>query len=72
MLNKSKEGQQSEKERFYEEQRQKLKQFGKPGSAKVDAEKLIGPIFSADEKSRQSKSKNGFTYVVFAGDQFFS
>ncbi|CAL1535490.1 unnamed protein product [Lymnaea stagnalis] len=58
-LSKSKEGgQQSEKERFFEEQRRKLKQFGKPGATKVDEGKLIGSIFSAEAKPAPSRGNS--------------
>ncbi|XP_059150357.1 synergin gamma-like isoform X2 [Physella acuta] len=70
-LNKAKEGgQQSEKERFFEEQRRKLQQFGRPGSVKVDEGKLIGSIFSADTKMATSKGKAAATQSADDDDGF--
>ncbi|XP_055891189.1 synergin gamma-like isoform X1 [Biomphalaria glabrata] len=55
-LSKSKQnGPQSEKEKFFEEQRRKLKEFGKPGATKVDEGKLIGSIFAGETKPKNIK-----------------
>uniref|UniRef100_A0A2C9LI51 Uncharacterized protein n=1 Tax=Biomphalaria glabrata TaxID=6526 RepID=A0A2C9LI51_BIOGL len=57
-LSKSKQnGPQSEKEKFFEEQRRKLKEFGKPGATKVDEGKLIGSIFAGETKPKTTKRK---------------
>ncbi|XP_012941237.1 synergin gamma isoform X2 [Aplysia californica] len=63
--------QQSEKERFFEEQRQKLRQFGRPGAVKVDADKLIGSMFAADTKiPPQSQEKVEIIPAVEEEDGF--
>ncbi|CAG5124802.1 unnamed protein product, partial [Candidula unifasciata] len=54
-LHKAKMGPLSDKERFFEEQRQKMRLFGKPGTVKVDADKLIGSMFGPDVKQAQVK-----------------
>ncbi|KAH9518511.1 hypothetical protein Btru_017005 [Bulinus truncatus] len=69
-LSKSKENRpQSEKERMFEEQRRKLKQFGKPGASKVDEGKLIGSIFAGEAKPKPSAA-SGTTLPASDDDGF--
>lgn len=41
----------TEKERYFEQQQQRLRQFGKPGAQVADANKLIENMFGKTEKS---------------------
>ncbi|GFR98200.1 synergin gamma [Elysia marginata] len=56
-LDKTKGNQLSDKERAFEEQRQKLRMFGKPGMTKVDPDALIGSMFAVDTKKKVQQNK---------------
>lgn len=54
---KSKGPPKTEKERLFEEQRQKMKHYGKPGAAVVDTDSLIGAMFKPDPKPIRKGNK---------------
>ena len=62
--------QMSDKERFFEEQKQKLRQFGKPGATKMDADKLIGSMFGSDKKATSKAEKGIFNIIIIRSRGF--
>ena len=63
-LEKNKGSQLSDKERAFEEQRQKLRMFGRPGMTKVDPDALIGSMFAPDTKKKAQENKSELNPIM--------